>query len=231
MLATQSSSTKCLPYGCFLTKVFQYFILNLVGVGDPIGAGKIYNKYTFKRIGFERNEEGMLVRGGQDRSDEDSKDDEGDEEQEENLRKRLIKREMRQNKRRERAEEGLSSGGVSQIMDMIASLQAFMNSYFDALDGCFEALDGKVYNIQERFYIEEQKMHKRSLNGNLHRSKISLKTTRVYEHEVVKLNTLKTRRLKISLELNFLSSFKEGEKEELVEINIVLYLPLLKLIW
>ncbi|KAI5675909.1 hypothetical protein M9H77_06859 [Catharanthus roseus] len=25
MLATQTSSTKCLPYGCFLTKFFQYF--------------------------------------------------------------------------------------------------------------------------------------------------------------------------------------------------------------
>ncbi|KAI5657663.1 hypothetical protein M9H77_26456 [Catharanthus roseus] len=41
MLATQTSSTKCLPYGCFLTRVFQYFILNLIGVGDPIEAGKI----------------------------------------------------------------------------------------------------------------------------------------------------------------------------------------------
>ncbi|KAI5668901.1 hypothetical protein M9H77_18754 [Catharanthus roseus] len=38
MLATQTSSTKCLPYGCFLTKVFQYFEVNLVGVVDHIGA-------------------------------------------------------------------------------------------------------------------------------------------------------------------------------------------------
>ncbi|KAI5673412.1 hypothetical protein M9H77_13776 [Catharanthus roseus] len=82
MLATQSSSTKCLPYGCFLTKIFKYFVLNLVGVIDPIGAGKIYNKHTFKRMGFERNEEGMLVRGKQDESDEDNEDDEGNEEQE-----------------------------------------------------------------------------------------------------------------------------------------------------
>ncbi|KAI5654299.1 hypothetical protein M9H77_31486 [Catharanthus roseus] len=79
MLATQTSSTKCLTYGCFLTKVFQSFVLNLVGVGDPIGAGKIYNNHTFKRMGFEKNEERMLVRGGQDESDED---DEGNEEQE-----------------------------------------------------------------------------------------------------------------------------------------------------
>ncbi|KAI5682278.1 hypothetical protein M9H77_03506 [Catharanthus roseus] len=35
MLATQTSSTKCLPYGCFLTRVFQYFVLSLIGVGDP----------------------------------------------------------------------------------------------------------------------------------------------------------------------------------------------------
>ncbi|KAI5649754.1 hypothetical protein M9H77_35759 [Catharanthus roseus] len=38
-------------------------------------------------------------------------------------------------------------------------------------------------------------MHKRSFKGNLQRSKRSLKTTRVYEDEVMKLNTLMTRRL------------------------------------
>ncbi|KAI5681579.1 hypothetical protein M9H77_02807 [Catharanthus roseus] len=63
MLGTKTSSTKCLPYGCFLTKVFQYFVLNFVGVGDHIGVGKIYNKHTFKRMRFSRNEESMLVRG------------------------------------------------------------------------------------------------------------------------------------------------------------------------
>ncbi|KAI5657295.1 hypothetical protein M9H77_26088 [Catharanthus roseus] len=36
-------------------------------------------------------------------------------------------------------------------------------------------------------------MHKRSLKGNLHRSKRSLKTTRVNEDEVIKLHALKTR--------------------------------------
>ncbi|KAI5678056.1 hypothetical protein M9H77_09006 [Catharanthus roseus] len=70
--ATQTSFTNCLPYGCFLTKVFQYFVLNLVGVGDHIGVGKIFNKHTFKRIGFSRNEEGML-------SDEDDDENEGQE--------------------------------------------------------------------------------------------------------------------------------------------------------
>ncbi|KAI5648651.1 hypothetical protein M9H77_34656 [Catharanthus roseus] len=29
MLATQSSSTKCLPYGCFITKILQHFVINL----------------------------------------------------------------------------------------------------------------------------------------------------------------------------------------------------------
>ncbi|KAI5652823.1 hypothetical protein M9H77_30010 [Catharanthus roseus] len=51
-------------------------------VGDPIRAGKIYNKHTFKRMGFAENEEGMLVKGGQDDSDESDEDDEGNEEQE-----------------------------------------------------------------------------------------------------------------------------------------------------
>ncbi|KAI5649766.1 hypothetical protein M9H77_35771 [Catharanthus roseus] len=38
-------------------------------------------------------------------------------------------------------------------------------------------------------------MHKRNLKGNLQRSKRSLKTTRVYEDQVIKLKTLKTRRM------------------------------------
>ncbi|KAI5671584.1 hypothetical protein M9H77_11948 [Catharanthus roseus] len=116
MLATQTSSTKCLTYGYFLTKVFQYFILNLVGVGDPIGAIKIYNKYTFKRMSFEKNE-------------------------------------------------------------------------------------------------EEQKMHKRSLKGNLQRSKRSLKTTRVYEDEVIELNTLKTRRINKRSTFGVSSLHSQKEKD------------------
>ncbi|KAI5671585.1 hypothetical protein M9H77_11949 [Catharanthus roseus] len=38
-------------------------------------------------------------------------------------------------------------------------------------------------------------MHKRCLKGNLQRSKRSPKITRVYEDEVIMLNTLKTRRI------------------------------------
>ncbi|KAI5657380.1 hypothetical protein M9H77_26173 [Catharanthus roseus] len=180
MLPTQTSSTKCLPYGCFLTKVFQYFVLNLVGVGDHIGAEKNLNKHTLKRMGFLKNEEGILVRGGQDDNDESDEDDERNEEEEamnvdeekseEEPEEETFRREMRQKKRQERVEEGQSSGSMSQVMDMIASLQASMNS-------------------------QEQKMHKRSLEGNLQRSKRSLKTTRSYEDELIKLKTLKTRRI------------------------------------
>ncbi|KAI5654170.1 hypothetical protein M9H77_31357 [Catharanthus roseus] len=131
MLATQTSSTKCLPYGCFPTKVFQYFVLNLVGVGDHIGIGKIYNKHTFKRMGFSRNEEAMNI---------------DEEESEEEPKEETFRREMRQKKWQERVEE-------------------------------------------------EQNMHKRSLKGNLQRRKRSLKTRRFYKDEVIKLKTLKTRRM------------------------------------
>ncbi|KAI5648995.1 hypothetical protein M9H77_35000 [Catharanthus roseus] len=105
-LATQTSSTKYFLYGCFLTKVFQYFVQNLVGVRDHIGIGKIYNKHTFKRIGFSRNEE---------------------------------------ENRRERVEKG-------------------------------------------------QKMHKRSLKGNLQKCKRSLKITRFYEDEVIKLKNFEDKK-------------------------------------
>ncbi|KAI5662032.1 hypothetical protein M9H77_21355 [Catharanthus roseus] len=142
MLATKISSTKCFPYGCSLTKFFQNFVLNLVGVGDHIGIGKIYNKHTFKRMGFSRNKEGMLERGKQednDESDEDDEENEGqetmnmdEEESEEKPEEETFRREIKQKKRQERVEEGQSSKSMSQSMEMIASMQASMNSHFDA---------------------------------------------------------------------------------------------------
>ncbi|KAI5683444.1 hypothetical protein M9H77_04672 [Catharanthus roseus] len=45
------------------------------------------------------------------------------------------------------------------------------------------------------FYKKNKKMHKRSLKGNLQRSERSLKATRFYKDEVIKLKTLKTRRM------------------------------------
>ncbi|KAI5681738.1 hypothetical protein M9H77_02966 [Catharanthus roseus] len=107
---------------------------------------QIYNKHTFKRMGFSRNEEGMLVRGGQDDNDESDEDDEGnegqeamnvdEEESEEKPKQETFRREMRQK-------------NMSQLIDMIASLQASMNSRFDTLDG-------KISNIQERFYKKKR---------------------------------------------------------------------------
>ncbi|KAI5663319.1 hypothetical protein M9H77_22642 [Catharanthus roseus] len=82
MLAAQSSSTKCLPYGCFFTKIFQHFEINLVGVGDHIGPGKIYNQNTFKRMGFKRTDEGLFKRGGQQGSDDDDDDEEDNSDEE-----------------------------------------------------------------------------------------------------------------------------------------------------
>ncbi|KAI5672459.1 hypothetical protein M9H77_12823 [Catharanthus roseus] len=131
MLARQSSSTKCLPYGCFLTKIFQYFVINLVGVGDHIGPRKIYNQDTFTRMGFEKNNEGQLVRGGQDESDEEDDNDEerkemnvGEEESDSETEQERFRRETRQKKRQERTEEGSSSGSMTQLMEMATLLEA-----------------------------------------------------------------------------------------------------------
>ncbi|KAI5667197.1 hypothetical protein M9H77_17050 [Catharanthus roseus] len=123
MLATQSSSTKCLPYGCFITKIFQYFVINLVGISGHIGHGKIYNQQTFKRMGFERNDEGGFIRGGQDQSDSEEEDD--DEEQD----KMHVSEEERDSE-----------------------------TEFDAFDGRFEVLDGKVSDIQERLDALDNKI-------------------------------------------------------------------------
>ncbi|KAI5667118.1 hypothetical protein M9H77_16971 [Catharanthus roseus] len=166
MLATQSSSTKCLPYGCFITKMLQHFVINLVGIGDHIGHGKIYTQQTFKRIGFEKDEDGTFIRGGQDDDDNDEEDDDEDQEDmdieeedsDEETEVEIQRRETRQKKRQERTEEGSSSGSMSHLMDMIAFLQTSINTRFDAFDGRFEVLDGKVSNIQERLDALDQKM-------------------------------------------------------------------------
>ncbi|KAI5678038.1 hypothetical protein M9H77_08988 [Catharanthus roseus] len=115
MLATQSSSTKSLLYGCFITKIVQYFVINLVGVGDHIGPGKFYNKNTFKRMG-----------GGQQGSDDNDEEDNRDEEEgnepesmdKEDTNEEDIQREMRSKKRQERAEEGQSSATLLEAKDL-----------------------------------------------------------------------------------------------------------------
>ncbi|KAI5668056.1 hypothetical protein M9H77_17909 [Catharanthus roseus] len=56
MLATQSSLTKCLPMVVFIPR--------------------IYNQNTFKMMGFSNNEEGKLIREGQEEDSENSKEEE-----------------------------------------------------------------------------------------------------------------------------------------------------------
>ncbi|KAI5653418.1 hypothetical protein M9H77_30605 [Catharanthus roseus] len=151
MLAAQSSQMKCLPYGCFITKILQHFVINFFGMGNHIGPGKIYTQQTFKRMGFEKDEDGTFIRGGQDVADSDDEDDDDpedmdieEEDSDEETEAEIQRRETRQKKRQERTEEGSSSGSMSHLMDMIASLQTSMNTRFDAFDGRFEALDGKI---------------------------------------------------------------------------------------
>ncbi|KAI5668026.1 hypothetical protein M9H77_17879 [Catharanthus roseus] len=106
MLATQSSSTKCLPYGCFITKIFQHFEINLVGVGNHIGPG-----------------------------DDDDKEDNGDEEEgnelenmdEDETNEEDIRREMRSKRRQEKMEEGSSSVDMGQLMARIIAMESQLN--------------------------------------------------------------------------------------------------------
>ncbi|KAI5649327.1 hypothetical protein M9H77_35332 [Catharanthus roseus] len=175
ILATQSSSTKCLPYGCFITKIFQNFVINLVGVGDHIGLGKIYNQHTFKRMGFERNDEGLLIRGGQQRSDDDEEEDNGNEEEgnepenmdEEETNEEDNRREMRSKKGQERTEEGQSSVDTTQIMDRIAAMKAQLNYRLNNINGNLlirlDELDKNIIHINnqvirlELYYIRSKR--------------------------------------------------------------------------
>ncbi|KAI5676309.1 hypothetical protein M9H77_07259 [Catharanthus roseus] len=133
MLATQSSSTKCLPYGCFITKIFQHFEINLVGVGDHIVPGKIYNQNTFNRIGFERTD-GLFIRGGQQGSDDDD-EEEG-------------------NKPESMDNEGQSSVDTTQILDRIDEMQAYLNDRLDYLNTRFP----KDTLLEAKDLVDQDKM-------------------------------------------------------------------------
>ncbi|KAI5675945.1 hypothetical protein M9H77_06895 [Catharanthus roseus] len=61
--------------------VFQHFKITFFGPNDHIGIGKIYNQNTFKRMRFSRNEDGRLIRGGQEEDTENMDEDETNEEE------------------------------------------------------------------------------------------------------------------------------------------------------
>ncbi|KAI5654414.1 hypothetical protein M9H77_31601 [Catharanthus roseus] len=119
-MTTQSSSTKCLPYGCFFTKVFQHFKITFFGLNDHIGIGKIYNQNTFKRLEFSRNEDGRLIRVGQEKDSENSKEEEKDEGNEpenmdeDEINEEEIRMEMRSKRRQEKMEKDSSSVDMGQ---------------------------------------------------------------------------------------------------------------------
>ncbi|KAI5663654.1 hypothetical protein M9H77_22977 [Catharanthus roseus] len=86
-------------------------------------------------MGFEKNDEGQFIRCGQNESDEEDDDDEeqkeinvDEEESDSKPEEGTHRREIRLKKRQERTEEGSSSGSMTQLLEMIASLQASMNS-------------------------------------------------------------------------------------------------------
>ncbi|KAI5648701.1 hypothetical protein M9H77_34706 [Catharanthus roseus] len=172
MLATQSSSTKCLPHGCFLTNMFQYFEISFSGPSDHIGIDKIYNQNTFKRMGFSRNEDGELIRGGQEEESENSEeeDEEGNEpegmdEDEKNVEE--IQRELKFKKRQEIEYEGQSSVDMAQLIARIITMQSQFNSRVDDIDGKLhnrlDAIDDKTVYIQnwnKRSIFRVSRLHK-----------------------------------------------------------------------
>ncbi|KAI5668786.1 hypothetical protein M9H77_18639 [Catharanthus roseus] len=118
MLATQSSSTKCLPYVITLALV----------------------RFTIRIHSREW--------GGHQGSNDDEEDNADEEEgnelesmDEKDTNEEDIQREMRSKKRQERMEEGQSSVDTAQIMDGIATMQAQLN---DRLDD----LNDKIVDIQ-----------------------------------------------------------------------------------
>ncbi|KAI5661830.1 hypothetical protein M9H77_21153 [Catharanthus roseus] len=123
-------------------------------------------------MGFSRNEEGVLVRGAQDDNDENDEDDEenkgqeamymDEEENEEEPEEETFRRKMRQKKRQERVHEGQSSRGMSQLMEMIASMQVSINSRFDALDRKISDIQEGVMKLEARGREEDKRGNEES---------------------------------------------------------------------
>ncbi|KAI5676566.1 hypothetical protein M9H77_07516 [Catharanthus roseus] len=104
--------------------------LNDMEVGDHIGPRKIYNQHTFKRMGFAKNEEGLFVRGGQNKSDEDDDDDDNEEQEEMTQCRRII------------------------------TMQSQLNSRLDNIDGkLHNRLDNIDEKINKRSIFEVSRLH------------------------------------------------------------------------
>ncbi|KAI5663812.1 hypothetical protein M9H77_23135 [Catharanthus roseus] len=113
---------------------------------------------------FAKNEEGLLVRVGQNESDEDDEEDDDDEQQEEinvdeeesdtEPKVKTHRMEIRQKKRQEKVEEGLSSVDMAQLIARIITMQSKLNSRLDDIDGKLhnrlDDMDEKIVDIQDR---------------------------------------------------------------------------------
>ncbi|KAI5662096.1 hypothetical protein M9H77_21419 [Catharanthus roseus] len=110
---------------------------------------------------FSRNEDGKLIRGGQEEDSENSEKEEekGDgnepedvdeEESDSDTEEERFRRETRKKNRQERTEEGSSSGRMTELMEMIASQQTSMNTRFEALDGKISDIQEKVMRLEAR---------------------------------------------------------------------------------
>ncbi|KAI5663719.1 hypothetical protein M9H77_23042 [Catharanthus roseus] len=144
-----------------LQKIFQYFEINLVGVGDRIGPSKVYNQNSFKRMGCERTNEGLFIRGGQQGTDDDDDDDDDDDEEDNGDEEQSnepesmddeeegIQREMRSKKRQERTEEGQSSINTALILDRIGAMQAQLNDRLDDLNDKIVDIEYRVTRLEQ----------------------------------------------------------------------------------
>ncbi|KAI5654529.1 hypothetical protein M9H77_31716 [Catharanthus roseus] len=161
----KDSSIAYASYTILIDQMFATWMLPY----EDLSTFCIYNKHTFKRMGFERNEEGLLVRGGQNESDEHDKED--DEEQEEmNVDEEesdpepeveTHRKEIRKKKRQEKTEEGSSSVDMAQLMARIITMKPELNSRLDDIDG---KLHNRLDDIDEKI-VDIQNRNKRSIFG------------------------------------------------------------------
>ncbi|KAI5653297.1 hypothetical protein M9H77_30484 [Catharanthus roseus] len=121
---------------------------------EEVAKDKEKEKGCHLEMGFEENEEGLFVRGGENENDED--DDDGEQE-EINVDEEESDTEP---ERQEKMEEGSSSVDMAQLMARIITMQSQLNSRLDDIDGKLhnrlDDIDEKIVDIQDRFLLNKK---------------------------------------------------------------------------
>ncbi|KAI5676872.1 hypothetical protein M9H77_07822 [Catharanthus roseus] len=120
----------------FYTKNKKCFDPNLYSEKRKMNFGYIAIEHMLAINPHQQNVCSMVVfLPSEEEEEEEEEGNEPEDMDEDETNEEEIQRKLRRKKQQEKAKEGPSSGSMTQLMELIASLQASMNSRFDNLDG------------------------------------------------------------------------------------------------